>query len=786
MLRHSLLIIYRNFRRFKSTFLINLIGLSTGLACALLIYLWVSDELSVDRFHEKNDQLYKVMMKTENPEFGIQVIGHPPGPLAQALAEEMPEVEFATPVIPAWSEGIIATESKHIRASAYFAGKDFFSVFSYPILEGAKESALKDKNSILISDELALKLFNSKQNVTGKSVRWDNDDFNGTYFISGVFKKPPVNSSAQFDVLFPTQIIFDGNRNLTTWNNGGAQAYLVLKKGTDPEFFNKKLHDYLRNKGSDKYWSIFIIPYADHYLYGKYENGVQAGGKIEYVRLFSLIGIFILLIACVNFMNLSTAKASARIKEIGIKKAIGAGRKSLIAQYLGESLFMSFLSLGIAILLVDILLHPFNTITGKQLMLSFNPEITITAFLITVFTGIASGAYPALYLSGFKPAIVLKGKLTLSTGESWMRKALVIFQFIISAILILSVMVVHKQIAYIQSKNLGYEKENVILFKKEGKLDFTMDAFLQELKSLPGVINASALQGNLTSGGNKTAGLIWEGKKPDDLTVFGQVNINYDLIETLKIEMKEGRSFSRTFGSDTGKVILNEAAIEHMALKEPLGAIIKYGRTDLQIVGITKNFHFESLYKPLIPSFMVLREGNNVVARIAATNQRETIENIQKVYNKYNPGLAFDYKFMDESYQQYYIAEQRISLLSRYFAGIAVVISCLGLFGLASFTAQKRSKEIGIRKVLGSGVVRIVYLLTSDFTKVVLKAILVALPLSYFLITLWLSNFVYRIELDILFFIYTGFIALGTAWISVGMQAWKAARVNPVNCLKDE
>jgi ABC-type antimicrobial peptide transport system permease subunit len=408
------------------------------------------------------------------------------------------------------------------------------------------------------------------------------------------------------------------------------------------------------------------------------------------------------------------------------------------------------------------------------------------ALLITAFTGIASGVYPALYLSGFRPATVLKGKLTLSGGESRMRKGLVIFQFTISVILILSVMVIHKQIAYIQSKNLGYEKENVILFKKEGKLDFTMDAFLHELKNLPGVINASALQGNFTSGGNKTAGLIWEGKKHDDLTVFGQVNINYDLIETLKIEMKEGRSFSRTFGSDTAKVILNEAAIEHMGLKEPLGAFIKYGRTDLQVVGITKNFHFESLYKPLIPSFMVLREGNNVVARIASTNQKEIIENIQKVYNKYNPGLAFDYKFMDESYQQFYIAEQRISLLSRYFAGIAVVLSCLGLFGLASFTAQKRLKEIGIRKVLGSGVAGIVYLLTGDFTRVVLKAILVALPLSYFVITSWLSNFVYRIELNILFFIYTGFIALGTAWVSVGMQAWKAARVNPTKCLKEE
>jgi predicted lysophospholipase L1 biosynthesis ABC-type transport system permease subunit len=347
-------------------------------------------------------------------------------------------------------------------------------------------------------------------------------------------------------------------------------------------------------------------------------------------------------------------------------------------------------------------------------------------------------------------------------------------------------MVIHKQIAYIQSKNLGYEKENIILFKKEGKLDFAMDAFLQELKNLPGVINASALQGDLTSGGNKTAGLIWEGKKPDDLTVFGQVNINYDLIETLKIEMKEGRSFSRTFGSDTGKVVLNEAAVEHMGLKDPVGATIKYGRTDLQVVGVTKNFHFESLYKPLMPSFMVLREGNNVVARIAAGDQKKIIENIQKVFNKYNPGLAFDYEFMDESYQQYYIAEQRISLLSRYFAGIAVIISCLGLFGLASFTAQKRLKEIGIRKVLGSGVIGIMYLLTGDFTKVVLKAILIALPLSYYIVTSWLNNFVYRIELEVLYFICAGFIALGTAWISVGMQAWKAARVNPTQCLRDE
>jgi len=334
MLRHNLLVIYRNFKRFKSTFFINLIGLSTGLASALLIYLWVADEFSVDGFHEKDDQLFQVMMKTENPAFGIQVTKQTPGPLAHALSEEMPEVEFSISMIASWSQGIISNNDKKLQASESYVSKDFFDVFSYKLIEGNKDIALMEKTNVLISDELAEKLFSTTKNLIGKSLEWNKESFNGTYFISGVFEKPPFNSTSQFDLLFSSELYFEKDQILKQWTSGGAHTYLILKKGTNVALFNEKIRDFLQKKESDKYWSIFITPYSDNYLYDKYENGAQAGGRIEYVRLFSIIGLAILIIACINFMNLSTAKASGSIKEIGIKKAVGANRMALIFRYL--------------------------------------------------------------------------------------------------------------------------------------------------------------------------------------------------------------------------------------------------------------------------------------------------------------------------------------------------------------------------------------------------------------------------------------------------------------------
>ena len=450
MFQHHLLLIYRNFKRYKSSFFINLIGLSAGLTCALLIYLWVNDEVQMDRFHANGSRLYQVMEK-EKIVNGINISDFTVGVLAQTLKDEMPEVEHAVTASPDYwlaASKISVNTTNGIKAIGKFAGKDFFKVFSYPLIEGSPDKVLGDKGKVVISDELAKKLFHTT-NVTGKEIVWTNPELqNETHaLISGVFKNTAANSSSHFDFLVSLDVLLTPGSQFTQWGNRGPNTFVVLKKGADPVQFSKKLGKVLLSKGIDiNYRQLFMRPYADGYLYGKYENGIQTGGRIDYVKLFSLIAIFILLIACINFMNLSTAKASRRMKEVGVKKVLGAGRDSLIIQYLGESLLLAFLSLFVALLFVELILPQFNQITGKELSLHFNLRLTLILLGITLFTGLISGSYPALYLSGFNPATALKGKLSQTAGALWTRRGLVIFQFTLSVVLIVSVLVIYKQI----------------------------------------------------------------------------------------------------------------------------------------------------------------------------------------------------------------------------------------------------------------------------------------------------------------------------------------------------
>ena len=786
MLQHNLLLLYRSFKRFKSTFFINLIGLSSGLACTLLIYLWVKDEVSVDKFHEKDSQLFQVMTKTESGA-EIKIGDSTPNPLAEALAEEMSEVEYAV-TVRSWKDkqGIISVEDKYVKATEQYVSKDFFNIFSYNLIQGEKDIVLSDKNSVLISDELAKKLFNTRENIIGKAIAWDQEELSGTYFVSGIFNSPP-NSTIQFDLLFPFELYRERRPRTNEWSNGGTTTFLTLKKGAELSQFNKEIENFLQKKNNFPHWSIFIRPYSDAYLYDKYVNGVQAGGRIEYVKLFAIVAVFILIIACINFMNLSTAKASRRIKEIGIKKAIGATRIALVFQYLSESILMAFLSLAVSVLLVGLFLPRFNEISGKHLSLDFDLNSILPFLIITLATGLISGSYPALYLSGFKPVVALKGKLSTSLSELWARKGLVIFQFCVSVILIVSVVVIYNQVVLLQSKKLGYNGDNVVLFKKEGKLSGDVETFLHKVKSIPGVVNASHMWGDMTRASNITSDLNWEGKKEDEIIEFGEMHINYDLLETLGMEIKEGRSFSRDFVTDNSKIIFNEAAIDAMGLKEPIGKTIKLWGEDRQIVGVVKNFHFESLYEHLKPCFMhITPYANYIVVKIKSGMERETVGRLEKVYQSYNLGLPFDFKFLDEAYQKLYVSENRIAVLSQYFGGIAILISCLGLFGLAAFTAERRLKEIGIRKILGASDFGIMSLLSNDFMKMVLAAIIVALPISYLAARNWLDDFAYRINLEWWFFIGAAFMALLIAWLTVALQTLKAARVSPVSNLRTE
>ena len=785
MLQHNLKLIYRSFKRFKSTFIINLIGLSTGLASALLIYLWVNDELSMDKFHEKDSRLYQVMETYAGGNTSIESSG----PVADALPADMPEVEYAAalapPTWPQFDRFVLSTNERNIRATGQYAGKDYFNIFSYKLIQGDAGHVLVDKNSIVISEDLAMKLFNTKHNVVGKAIEFQHER---ELLISGVFENVPSTSSTQFDFVLSFKLFEEIAPWASEWSSNGPHIYVVLREGTDVNAFNKKIERFVEKKTNGDITSrkMFVAPYSGLYLHGNYENGVQSGGRIEYVRLFSVIALFILVIACINFMNLSTAKAAARIKEVGVKKALGAGRKRLAIRYISESMLMTFLSLIAAVAIVGLVLPQFNLITGKQLELRPDARLVVSLLSITLFTGLIAGSYPALYLSGFNPVAVLKGKLNSSVGEVWIRKGLVTFQFTLSIILIVSVLVVYKQIEFVQRQNLGYNKDNVIYFDVEGRVKENPETFLSEIKKIPGIQSAASSTHDMIGHAWSTS-IGWEGKEPDENVQTQIMAVNPDFLETLGMEMKTGRFFSRDFPTDSGKIIFNEAAIEAMRLKDPIGKKAQ----DSEIIGIVKNFHFESFHVDVQPQLFILHRGkfapaNYIMARIAAGREAETLERLDTFYKSYNPGFPLEYTFIDEDYQRQYISEQRVSTLSRYFAGLTIVISCLGLFGLAAFTAERRLKEIGIRKILGSTDFGIVRLLSGDFTKIVLLAIATALPVSYFIARKWLDEFAYRIDLEWWFFVGSGVLALLIAWFTVGLQTVRAARVNPAQCIKDE
>ena len=789
MLRHNFLLTFRNFQRYKSTFLINLIGLSSGLACALLIFLWVQDELSVDKFHENDARLYQVMLNAETPS-GIRTLEQTPDPLAQLLTEEMPEVTYVAPVFPPSTHsfhGVLSINNAHINADAKYVGRDYFNIFSYYLIQGDKNQVLKDLNAVVISDELAIKLFNTTDDVLGKILTWEQGEFSGSYLISGIFEKPPTNSSVQLDIVFNYALYQNKHPELTEWDYNMPSTYVVLKEHTKPGTFTDKITNLIKARAPESGNTLFLQKYSDQHLYGNYENGIVAGGRITYVRLFSIVAIFILLIACINFMNLSTARASSRYKEVGIKKSVGAYRSTLVIQYLGESLLIASVSLVASILLVALFLPQFNQVTEKQLSLSFDPILLLSLLGITLFTGLVAGSYPALYLSGFNPVSILKGKTSTSSASLSVRKGLVVFQFAISVVLIVSVLVVYQQMEYVQAKNLGYEKDNVITFSGDRLQGESLKTFLNEMKKIPGVVNTSAMKGDMTSSNhNHTTGLSWEGYVPGKEVEFTDLGIDFNFFETLGIEMAEGRSFSQNFSSESSKIVLNQAAIKSMGLRDPVGQTINLWGENKQIIGIVKDFHFESLYTEVKPCFFrLVPNAMNVLVKINSGTEKETLAQLQNFYQDYK-GTSLEYQFLDEAYQTLYASEQRVSTLSRYFAGIAILISCLGLFGLAAFTAERRLKEIGIRKALGASDLSIVRLLSGDFTKMVLLAIAIALPVSYFLAARWLESFAFRIDLAWWYFAGAGLLALLIAWFTVGLQTVRAARVNPVECLRDE
>lgn len=796
MFKHNLIIANRSFLRNKSSFLINIFGLTSGLACALFILLWVQDEQKIDAFHEKKDRLYVVMQKQPMTD-GITVGDWSPGPLAKALKEEIPEVEQAisAKLAPDVFDGVISYKDQFIKASPQYADAAFFEIFSYPLIYGDKKEVLGNPYAIVISTELANKLFGSAAEAMGMTVKWEKKigeivDLSRDFIVSGVFDNKPALSSDHFDLLFSFDFYLEKSPQTLEWYNDQATTYLTLREGVNPEGIEEKITGMIASKREAQH-DFFLQRFDSKYLYNNYKNGEQAGGRIEYLRLFSLIAILILVIASINFMNLSTAKASIRVKEIGTKKTIGATRQQIMLQFIQESILISLIAFLMAVVLVYLLLPQFNLITGKQLTLANDTGLWSVMIGISIATGLISSIYPALYLSGFNPIQVLKGKIRVSFGEIWIRKALVVFQFSVSAVLIVYVMVIYQQMDYIQSKNLGYDRDNIVVLKKEGALDKNLEHFLTDVRSLYGVVHATNGSGKLIEANNFTWGIDWPGREPEEYVQINPFIVNYGYLETYGINLKTGRSFSPSYSSERSKVILNESAVRSMGLENPLGTTLTIWNEEVEVVGVTEDFHFQSLYQKIAPSFFKLfPEGNNygdeISIKIRGGAEAATIDQIANLYSAHNPGYPFEFRFVDDDYQAVYESELKTSVLSRIFAGLAILISCLGLFGLAAFTAERRTKEIGIRKVLGASIWGVVLLLSKDFTRMIAIAIVIGLPVSYFISNHWLQGFSYSIALEWWFFAGSAFVILLTAWLTVGYQTLKASMVNPAACLQYE
>ncbi|MEO1013232.1 MAG: FtsX-like permease family protein [Bacteroidota bacterium] len=791
MVRYNLLFFVRNLLSNKRSFIINSVGLTTGLACVLFIFLWVTDELGIDRFHENRAHLYQVMMNFENSD-GIFTSEGTPSILAETLKEEYPEVTHAIGSTIGFGMPLftLSPEDKNINAKGLFVDKDFFEMFSFPLLRGQKESVFEKKRSIVISEQMAVNLYGSLDAAIGKSLEVKLFGPGQQFLISGIVDYMGEESSVQFDFLVPFILFKEllGDAHLS-WGNTGPRSFILLNPETDPEHFSQKIKGFMLTKDQNSNASLFLRRYSDKYLYNNYENGVQAGGRIDYVKLFSLIGTFILVIACINFVNLSTATASKRAKEIGVKKSLGAARKSLWGQFMLESVLMAVFSGLLSFVLVVALLSQFNQITGKQLTLSLNREMLLGVTCIVLLTGLIAGIYPSFLLSRFNPIPLLKGGTDGSgSGPStpWLRNGLVVFQFAQSIILIVAVLIVSDQIGFVQSRGLGFEKDNLVYTEPMGSAD--LESLLFRIEQIPGVVEVSSTNHTLTGLQNHTYGVDWEGKNEDDRIQFEVVMANYGLIETLGMNMKEGDSFSKDFGADSTKIIFNEEAIKIMGLKNPIGKKINLWGEEHQIKGIVKNFHFQSLHEAVKPLFIVLRpkEANRLLIRINKGRERETLKAIAETYTRINPGGTFKYRFLDDELQTLYEAEQRVGTLSMYFAVLAIVISSLGLFGLAIATTERRRREIGIRKVLGQSREMIVLLLTREFAKPVLLSVIIALPISYLVSQKWLSGFAYSIPLSLWYFLGAGLISLFIALLTVSSQAMRAANINPVNVLKEE
>ena len=774
MIKNYLKIALRVIKKHKGYSFINITGLAVGIACCVLILLWVQDELSFDRFHNNYKDIYRTTLNLEG-----QWTTSSPWALAPILKQEYPEILSATRYRQ--NELLYTHENKSFYEETAFVDPDFFEIFTFPWTKGSQDIPLPTQDSVVITERTATKYF-GRDDPLGKTLTADNRT---KLTVTGVIKNIPTNSTLTFDILASVKVF--GEEKLNSWALESS-SFILLQENASPDALGEKIAGITMeyDKRTNKKVITGIQPLSRMYLYS-----LEGGGNIIYIYIFSTIALFILLIACINFMNLSTARGSTRAKEVALRKVVGAHRQHVIKQFYGESLLLSFVSLMIALVMVYLLLPAFNNLSQKSMQFELGSNLPILLGLlgITLFTGMVSGSYPALFLSSFRPVNIIKGAHSARSSKPLLRKVLVVTQFAIAIVLIIGTIITAKQLNFIRNKELGFNRQHVISLPMNPAVRESYEAFKNEALNHHSIIHVTSAQSRPTQVGNINP-VYWEGKGPEQYEVIKFISCDHDYIKTFEMEMAQGRDFSRDFPTDMQNYIVNEEVVKLMGFDEPVDKLFSIWQNEGQIIGVVKNFHSRPLHNEIEPLVLTLAQNNwgpnYIFLRIGPENISQTLNNLAKTWKKFAPNYPFDFQFLDEAFEQQYSADQRTGTIFKYFAILAILISCLGIFGLAAFTAEQRTKEIGIRKVLGSSISGIVTLISKEFVILLTVANVIAWPVAYFLMNRMLDNYAYRTNITLWIFLIAGALAYTIALLTVSFQAFKAARTDPAHALRYE
>ncbi len=784
MFKNFLKIAYRNLLRNKGFSAINIAGLTVGMASALLILLWIQNEVSYDKFHKNKDYLYEAWNRgTFNNK--LQCWHSTPKILGPTLKQEYPEIADVARTNNQWF--VTTVGLKQISCSGLFADPSFLKMFSFPVLQGNAETALNSVSNVVITQKMAIKMFGTEDAI-GKILKIDKTNFT----VSGILKDLPTNTRFTFEFIMPwaymTKLGWDDNY----WGNNSVNTYVELKPNATAILVDSKIKNVTKtHSNGNEQQEVFLHPITKWHLYSNFENGKVVGGRIAIVVTFSIIALFILLIACINFMNLSTARSEKRAKEVGIRKVVGAGKRSLIAQFLGESVLIALISGILSLLLVQLCLPWFDTLAAKELDIPYsNLSFWLVSVLFIVGTGALAGSYPALFLSSFKPVVVLKGSFKRSNAVINPRKVLVVLQFTFAIVLIVSTIIVTQQMKYAQDRDTGYERGQLLYHFLTGDLEKKFTLVKNELLTSGAAVSVTKTSSPLTEGWSDTWGFEWEGKASDDKTDFDIFSEDEGLVKTAGLTIVKGRDMDlASYPTDSLAIVLNESAAIAMNFKDPIGQLIKDDGQKWHVVGVIKDFLLRSPYEPTRPMVILgSKSGFNVLnIKLNSTNSTShNVELVEKIFKTFNPQYPFEYHFVNEQYARKFDDTQRTATLIGIFAALTIFISCLGLFGLAAYMAENRIKEIGVRKVLGASVLTITSLLSREFLALVGISILLATPIAWFFMNIWLHDFQYRIHIEWWVFILAGTLAIVISLATVSYQAIRAAVANPVKSLRTE